>query len=78
MRKNMKNVIRAFNARRAHREATCSTDGETILSYSTPIARRMPDGSTWVMPYADSPSRTTSSQIHSCLVGVEGVVRGTF
>lgn len=63
MRKNIGNVIAAFKAKRAHHEATCSTDGDRIYSYRMLIAERRDNGSIWVMPRDVSPSRTTTSQI---------------
>jgi len=61
MRKNIANVIAAFNRRVPHRESTCYTDGTDIFSYALCIARRNDDGTIWVMERG--PSRTTNAQI---------------
>ena len=65
MRKNIANVIAAFKARRAHREATCHTDGATIWSYAMPIAWRNPDDGATIITTERS-SVTTNGQINAC------------
>jgi hypothetical protein len=44
MRKNMARVIGDFMAGRSQIEKSCSTDGQTVYSYSTAIAARTDDG----------------------------------
>lgn len=63
-RQNITAVIDAFRAGRAKREATCSTDGDTLYSYGLPIASRR-GGEVEVLDISESPSRTTSSQIRA-------------
>lgn len=63
MRKNISNVISAFNKGFAHSERTCSTDGTTIKSYAMTIAERNLDGSVWVIDRGEAPSATTRGQI---------------
>ena len=71
MRANIEKVLAAFERGQAasgDSKRTCHTDGTTIYSYAMPIAWRTPDGRIVVVPLADSPSRTTSSQIRACMV----------
>lgn len=63
MRKNIQQVIAAFNQRKPKRGATCSTDGVSIFSYSTEIARRLPNGLVWVT--SQRISNTTNSQVRA-------------
>lgn len=72
-RKNVTAVIDAFQDGRARREATCSTDGKRIYSYSMLIAARMGadgepttgPGRVLVLDTRQSPSVTTSAQINA-------------
>jgi hypothetical protein len=66
MRKNIASVIDAFHSDESHRELTCSTDGTVIRSYETVIAIRV-GHAVYVLDPADSPSRTTTSQIRAIL-----------
>jgi P2-related tail formation protein len=64
MRKNIAKVIDAFKRRvdaKGDSKGTCSTDGESIFSYRTEIARRLPNGLVWVTSYAGS--QTTKMQV---------------
>jgi hypothetical protein len=61
MRKNIANVIAAFNRCAYHKEDTCHTNGTEIFSYQLCIARRDDDGTIWIMDRG--PTRTTNSQI---------------
>ena len=70
-RKNVSAVINAFAARRPHREATCSTDGDTVYSYALPIASRI-HGEVVVLDPKESPSATTSGQIRAVLAAFPG------
>lgn len=64
MRKNIAQVIAAFQARKPKKHATCSTDGATLFSYSTPLARWEPDGWLWVASEGGL-SRTTTMQLRA-------------
>jgi uncharacterized Zn finger protein (UPF0148 family) len=70
-RKNVSAVINAFEARRPKREATCSTDGDTVYSYGLPIASRI-HGEVVVLDPKESPSATTSGQIRAVLAAFPG------
>jgi len=61
MRKNIEHVIKAFADKRTCNEKTCSTDGETIFSYETPVALRTGDGSIYLLSHF--PTRTTQAHI---------------
>ena len=65
MRKNIQNVIRAFNQNKRHSEKTCHTDWCNIFSYAMKIVERV-DGKVLVIPYSNSPSVTTSSHLRAC------------
>lgn len=71
MRKNISKVIEAFRDRKSaigDSKRSCHTDGETVYSYSTPIARRNPDGSLWIT--SERYSRTTNAQITALRVAL--------
>ena len=74
MRKNAKEVVEAFQKREAFGGGAIWTDGKAIYSYKMKIAWRKRGGEYAVAAYASSPSRTTTSHIHDCLVGL-GVER---
>ena len=67
MRKNMMNVLEAFGNRKSANgdsKRTCSTDGTSIFSYSTEIARFIENGrKVWLN--TKSYSRTTNTQQNS-------------
>lgn len=65
MRKNIAAVIESWTRGEAHREDTCRTDGVTVWSYAMPIARREPDGRTFLLPESKAPSRTTKMQVRA-------------
>lgn len=70
MRKNIQNVIRAFNQNKRHSEKTCHTDGSNIFSYAMKIVERTPAGTVVIIPYGCAPSNTTRSQVHACAVSL--------
>lgn len=73
MRKNARKVINAFLERKpaaGDAKMTIHTNGQQIYSYAMLIAERKPDGSVWIASYEQSPSKTTTTQIHACLVGL--------
>lgn len=69
----MRKVLDAFMRGQSHNEETCSTDGTTVYSYAMPIARRLADGGYWVASQERSPSKTTTTQIHACMVALRHV-----
>ena len=72
MRKNISEVIDAFMGGRAKAGKTCSTDGTTVWSYTTVIARRLPNGLVWVAPERSS-TATTNGQIRAIRSELERV-----
>ncbi len=69
-RKNITEVIGAFQARKALAVHPCFTDGATIHSYGMAIAGRNPDGSIWIASSKDSPSQTTSAHIKAVRLAI--------
>ena len=63
MRKNISEVIKAFQAGQRRSGETCSTDGTTLYSYALPIARHTEGGIVIRNRYS---TRTTQSQINAC------------
>lgn len=71
MRKNIASVIDAFHSHDSYQDKTCRTDGRVIYSYAMPIATHY--GSVvYVLDPAESPSRTTTSQIRAVLAALPG------
>jgi hypothetical protein len=69
MRKNIASVIDAFHSHETYQDKTCRTDGEAIWSYAQLIAVRA--GSVvYALDPAESPSRTTTSQIRAVLAAL--------
>lgn len=66
MRKNVQEVIAAFEARKAKggKSSNIRTDGSTIFSYYTEIARWNEDGTVWITE--ERSSNTTNGQIRAC------------
>jgi GTP cyclohydrolase I len=66
MRKNIASVIDAFHSHESYTDRTCGTDGAVIRSYELVIAARR-GAAVLVLDPAESPSRTTTSQIRAVL-----------
>lgn len=64
MKKNIASVIDAFHAHETYQDRTCRTDGKVVYSYALPIAVRR-GATVYVLDTAESPSRTTTSQIRA-------------
>jgi hypothetical protein len=71
MRKNIASVIDAFHARETYQDKTCRTDGGVVYSYALPIAAHRGQRVVVLDP-AESPSRTTTSQIRAVLAALPG------
>ena len=72
MRKNIHNVLKAFDRQQSHVEKTCSTDGNVIKSYSMIIGVRC-RGQVYTINESESPSVTTTGQIRAIHVHCDNV-----
>lgn len=62
MRANIRRVLQAWWTGLPATEETCSTDGQTVFSYKTPIAKKRP-GMLCVSVRASGSTHTTRTQI---------------
>ncbi len=69
MRKNIRTVLAAWWAGESCKQATCSTDGRTVFSYTLPVARKKPgcqvQKGMHVTVRSSGPTHTTRSQINA-------------
>ncbi len=67
MRKNIKEVVEAFLAKKAKSHASCSTNGNEIFSYALMLCRRGPDNEILLATKESCPrwSNTTAQQYNA-------------
>jgi len=63
MRKNIETILNHFFGGFPKDQDTCSTDGQTIYSYSEPIVKRQGNE---ILVLDKYPTRTTQGQINAC------------
>lgn len=64
MRKNLSEILKAFDAGVAKSGKTCWTNGSTVYSYQLPIVKRDNEDLIWIRE--SYPSITTQTQINAC------------